>query len=260
MARPSLLPGSYVTLYIGDGADPEIFRPVCGLVTRGLSHQVQTRDNYRRDCDDPSAVPVRGTTATGQQWDLSGQGMMAREVYEQLKNTVGRTVSWRYSFDEPADDVVIGGSWGGRGMLTQLQVTGADGDDVMVDIAVASSGKWEWLETHLSLSGYAQGGMVMVAAMTIVQPSIMGGTIYSQLAMTATMLLIDPVVLAGVAASTTTMSGVISDGIPVVSHITMTIPTSGAEPLGEFFDTMPSANLLSATLSVGSPVQIRYIA
>lgn len=145
MAQPKILRGTYITLFQGDGATPtELFTPICGINTRTMTEQVQTSDVFTRDCADPEDVPVRNVIATGRQWDLSGAGQMDRNSYENLKNKVGKTGNWRFEIGEPAADKVFGGYWEGPGMLTQLQITGADGDFVSIDVTIASDGEWDW--------------------------------------------------------------------------------------------------------------------
>lgn len=142
MARPDIVRGTYVNILMGDGAGPEVFTPICGLTTRTFTHQVNTSDAFIRDCADPEDIPAREINPTGEQWDLAGNGWLNRADLEDVNAAVGTIKNYRFEIGEPAADQVYGGYWFGEAMLTQLQITGDDGDFAQVDLAFASNGVW----------------------------------------------------------------------------------------------------------------------
>lgn len=142
MARPKIVRGTYVNILMGNGAGPEVFSPICGLTTRSFTHQVNTSDNFVRDCADPEDIPVREIIATGEQWDITGSGLVDRNNLEEVLAAVKAIKNYRFEIGEPATDEVYGGYWGGPAMLTQLSVTGADEEFVTVEMTIASSGVW----------------------------------------------------------------------------------------------------------------------
>ncbi|MBI1179103.1 MAG: hypothetical protein GC201_00995 [Alphaproteobacteria bacterium] len=146
MPLPDIVKGTYVNILMGDGADPEVFTPICGLNTRGFTEQVNTSDKFIRDCADPEYVPIRRLIASGKQWDITGSGWMNRSQLAMINAAVGVTKNYRFEIGEPADDQVYGGYYGGPAMLTSKAITGADDDDVTIDLTLASDGAWIFTE------------------------------------------------------------------------------------------------------------------
>lgn len=138
--QPATLRGTYVNILIGDGAEPEVFAPICGLNTRSFTHQINTNDDFIPDCTDPEDVPTRELTTTGEQWDVSGSGLLDRNNLADLQAAVGVRKNYRFELAEPASDAVYGGYYAGTFVLTNLQITGGNDNKVSVDLAFASDG------------------------------------------------------------------------------------------------------------------------
>ena len=144
MARPAIVKGSYVDLLVGDGATPQVFTAVCGLTTRSFTHQVNTSDQFVRDCADPEDVPHRRLTVTGEQWDLAGEGLYNRAQAALIRGAVGTTRTYRFVVSEPSGETVEDGFYEGPAMLTNLQLGGSDGEFGSVSLQIASDGGWTW--------------------------------------------------------------------------------------------------------------------
>lgn len=144
MAQPDIIRGTYFSLMLGDGQASETFSALCGITTRTFTHQANTNDQFTRDCADPENVPVRNIIVTGEQWDLSGEGVLNRDNLADLQAAHGTTRNWRYLFTEPADDLVFQGYYGGPGVLTNMQITSADENFANLSISIASDGAWGW--------------------------------------------------------------------------------------------------------------------
>jgi Phage tail tube protein len=144
MARPAIVKGTYVDILVGNGATPEVFTAVCGLTTRSFTHQVNTSDQFVRDCADPEDVPHRRLTVTGEQWDLSGEGLYNRAQAAVIRAAVGVTRNYRFVVSEPAGETVEDGFYEGPAMLTNLQLGGSDGEFGSISVQVASDGGWAW--------------------------------------------------------------------------------------------------------------------
>jgi len=146
MAVPAIIKGTYIAILMGNGAQPEVFAPICGLTAKGFTAQTNTSDDFIRDCADPEDIPSRYVTATGRQWDLSGSGLVDRNGLEALIAAQGDLKNYRYVIGEPTAEEVYSGYWAGRGMLTNLQFGGPDEGKATVDITIVSDGLWEWNE------------------------------------------------------------------------------------------------------------------
>lgn len=144
MAQPDIIRGTYFSLMRGDGAGPEVFTALCGITTRSFTGQVNTNDQFTRDCADPENVPVRRVIATGKQFDLSGEGVLNRAFLADLWAELGDISNWRLVFTEPADDLVYQGYWQGAFMLSNFQVTAEDENFAQISIQLVSDGDVEF--------------------------------------------------------------------------------------------------------------------
>lgn len=143
MARPKILRGTYVNILMGDGSPTtELFTPICGLTSRSFTHQVNTSDTFTRDCALPEDVPVRELISTGEQWDMSGSGLVDRNNLDTVIAAVTLIKNYRFELGQPATDLVYGGHFAGPAMLTQFSITGEDEGFVQVELTLASSGVW----------------------------------------------------------------------------------------------------------------------
>lgn len=152
MSEPQILDGTYVTVAVELTADSGVFTPLCGIVTRSLAQQINTRDRFIRDCTVPGSVPIRRVIATGSQWSLSGGGLVNRDqfadirgVYADAKQNVRK--NFRFIFDEPTDDTVVGfaGYFEGSGLMTQMNINGNDDDDSGLDLTIEGDGDLAWV-------------------------------------------------------------------------------------------------------------------
>lgn len=147
MALPDILKDGYVTIAMGNGATPtEVFTAICGLTQRTFTHQVNTADRFIRDCTDPEDVPIRRLQLTGEQWQLSGSGLLARESLEAVQAAVKVTKNYRFILGEPATDEVYGGHYQGPAVLTSLTIGATEGEFVSVEMTFASDGAWTFTE------------------------------------------------------------------------------------------------------------------
>lgn len=149
MAVPTIVKGGYVDILLGDGnvdPGPETFSPICGLTTRQLTQQVNTNDVFVPDCADPEFVPVRRLVPTGRQWDISGDGLLNLDNWEDLNGEVGVTSNYRFVVARPAGSTDGIGYFAGPAMVTNMQIGGTTGDGqfATVSLAIASDGEWTY--------------------------------------------------------------------------------------------------------------------
>lgn len=144
MALPEIVRGTYIDILIGDGADPELFVPICGLTARSFTEQVNTNDVFVPDCADPEDVPIRRLVPTGKQWDLSGDGLFNLAQEALIRAASGVTKNYRFRIGRPAGSIVGTGYWQGPAMLTNIQLGGntGGGEFGSLSVAIASDGEW----------------------------------------------------------------------------------------------------------------------
>jgi hypothetical protein len=145
MAQPKIIRGTYFSLMLGGGGSPETFLALCGITTRTFAHKNNTSDTFTRDCADPENVPVRNLIVTGEQWDLTGSGVLNRDnLATIIAADDGLTHNFRFLFTEPTGDLVLQGYWAGPGIITDLTVNGDDGGFANISLSIASDGAWTW--------------------------------------------------------------------------------------------------------------------
>ncbi len=148
MAQPEIVKGTYIDISIGDGADPEVFTPICGITAKTFTHQVNTNDTFVPDCADPEDVPTRRLVPTGEQWDLSGEGLFNLAQHTVVRNATGVTKNYRFVIGRPAGSVVGAGYYEGPAILTNRQMGGSSGSGEFgsINLTMASDGDWTWVD------------------------------------------------------------------------------------------------------------------
>ncbi len=146
MAQPDIVKGTYIDILMGDGDDPEVFTPICGLTTRSFTHQINTNDTFVPDCADPEDVPKRRLVPTGEQWDLAGDGLYNLAQEAEIRAAMGVTKNYRFRIRRPAGSIVGTGWWEGPAMLTNTQLNGnsGNGEFGQLSLQIASDGEWVW--------------------------------------------------------------------------------------------------------------------
>lgn len=147
MAQPDIIRGTYFVLAMGDGATPtELFTALCGITTRSFTDQVNTSDQFTRDCDDPEDIPIRRLITTGRQWSLSGEGSLNRANIESIINAHGVTKNYRFYWTEPSDDEVFQGYFEGPAKIVNRTITGGDEEFATMSLQLESDGLWDFTE------------------------------------------------------------------------------------------------------------------
>jgi hypothetical protein len=130
---------------MGDGGSPtEVFTGLCGITTRSFTDQVNTSDQFTRDCDNPEDRPIRRLITTGQQWSLKGEGSLNRAQLAMVQAAQGVTKNYRFFFTEPSDDEVFQGYYEGPAMQINLTITGGDAEFATISLSYESDGQWTW--------------------------------------------------------------------------------------------------------------------
>jgi predicted secreted protein len=143
MAKPTTLSAAKLSIWVGDGASPEVFAAPCGLTTRGINFSKNTNEVSVPDCDDPDAPAWVERVARDLQAGVTGSGVLALEALD----------TWWNFFKNPdaqncrivLDDAAAG-RWNGAFQCTGFNVTGSLGDKVQVELTLASDGEVTWTD------------------------------------------------------------------------------------------------------------------
>lgn len=151
MAQPTVLSFGKGLVFMGDGADPEVFAKICGFNSISLQVEKDTNDVTIPDCDDPDAPAWRATDVLSIAWTAEFQGIMAKEAEPLLWAAINsgvavnirlRLVGFGSGTGTPdlqfAGAAHIGGAISGeRGNKYQISVT-ATGDGALTRSMVAA--------------------------------------------------------------------------------------------------------------------------
>jgi hypothetical protein len=145
MSQPDIIRGTYFVLAMGDGGSPtEVFTGLCGITTRSFTDQINTSDQFTRDCDLPEDVPIRRLITTGRQWSLSGEGSLNRAQLAMILAAQGLTKNYRFFYTEPSDDEVFQGYFEGPAKLVNIAITGGDNEFATLSLKFESDGQWDF--------------------------------------------------------------------------------------------------------------------
>jgi len=147
---PQRLKGGYISVLVGDGANPEVYTKICGATSKGFTYQKNTTDDVLDPCDDPEAIPSRVLQVTGRQWDIALNIVYNRTQAALIRDLMASSDSsnFRFEFSEPVgSDAVDAGYWFGKAQVTNFQVTG-EGNAAYASgtMAIASDGEWIWVD------------------------------------------------------------------------------------------------------------------
>jgi len=154
---PARLKGAYVSVLVGNGANPEVFTKLCGATSRAFTVQKNTTDDNLDPCDDPEAIPSRVLQVTGMQWDMALNIIYNRTQAALIRDLATRSTSsnFRFEFDEAGTTGAVqngggtidAGYWAGAGQVTNFQVTGEGNATYATGtLAIASDGPFEWID------------------------------------------------------------------------------------------------------------------
>ena len=141
MAKPTTDSFSSFKVYLGDGADPEVFSAPCGFVSKSLSLDAASSDTLIPDCDNPEDPAWTESGITSKSATVQGNGVMAEESYE----------TWRAWWDSGLDKTVRVeknlGYWEGPAIclnLTESVALGSDGNKIQLSVNIKNSSAWTW--------------------------------------------------------------------------------------------------------------------
>lgn len=143
MAYSDKVKSTRVYIYRGDGADPEVFLPMCGLTTKGFQQTRATSDTVDWDCDDPDAPPITVRDAGATDWTITGSGLLHRPLLPLVQADFDETdpSNYRFAFNDAGTaGTPIDGYYQGPGFITDLNIGAANGEYVNIDITISAAG------------------------------------------------------------------------------------------------------------------------
>jgi len=142
MAYTDKLKSTRVAIMMGNGATPEVFSPMCGITTKGFQQTRATSDTVDWDCADPDATPITVRDVGATDWTISGSGLLHRPLLADVQEAFdsSEATNYRFMFDEVTGSEVIDGFYEGPGIITDLNITGTNGEYVQVSLTISAAG------------------------------------------------------------------------------------------------------------------------
>lgn len=135
MAQPQLSGARELLLYMEDLDTPATYVFACGINSKSLNGTLNNTETPIQDCDDPTALPVRRVTANYFAEEVSGTGVLAREIFPDFEEVykTGESHNWRVG--------IIGfGYWQGPFLMTARNVGGETEGFITLELTLASDG------------------------------------------------------------------------------------------------------------------------
>lgn len=147
---PKRLKGGYISVLIGDGADPETFTKLCGASSKTFTIQKNTTDDNLDPCDDPEAIPSRVLQVTGKQASMALNITYNRTQAELIRSLIltSDSSTMRFEFTEPTNDSgTDGGYWEGLFQVTSLETTaGGNAEYAQGTLQIENDGDFYWVD------------------------------------------------------------------------------------------------------------------
>lgn len=96
MTLATVVPGGYLNVLVGNGANPEVFSLLCGITTNALQRTVNTATVAVPDCDDPEAILESVTSPVSLDTTISGSGLMNPDNISLIEGLIGTTSNYRF--------------------------------------------------------------------------------------------------------------------------------------------------------------------
>jgi hypothetical protein len=147
MARPTTFPFKDFIVQLGDGGAPETFAKPCGLTSQGISFTKETNETTVPDCDDPDLAAATERAVVSTSATFSGEGILAAEALPDWWAFYELNGSRNVKFE-----LVGGGTWTGKMILSTFNPTAALGEKVSVSVEMVSDGPVTFVPTPLQAS------------------------------------------------------------------------------------------------------------
>lgn len=144
MAKPTTLKWSKLSIWPGDGADPEDFTAkVCGLNSKGISFSSDVAESNIPDCTDPDLASWTERVVRALSAGVTGSGLLAEETFAFWRD-------WALSTNPKNVRIVIDlattpGYFHGSFVLTAFEISGSEADGkIGVSLTLSSDGPVGW--------------------------------------------------------------------------------------------------------------------
>ncbi|MFK4794668.1 phage tail tube protein [Sphingobium sp. ZW T5_29] len=138
MAYTDKLKSTQIAIMMGDGAEPEVFSPMCGLNQKQFQQTRATSDTVDWDCTDPDAIPITVRDVGAADWNLTGSGLLHRPLLPLVQAAFdsAEPTNYRWAYM----DTVIDGYHQGPGIITDFTEGATNGEYVQINLTISAAG------------------------------------------------------------------------------------------------------------------------
>lgn len=133
-------------LETGDGEDPEVFNPMCGLTSRGIQFSSNTNKTTLPDCDPTVVSGWEGVNVVSKGATMPGSGVAPmdkkNELFSWWKSASGKNCKLKVVKPLAAG----GGHWLGLWVMTALDFTAEEGGFVNFSYTLEADGEVTWVD------------------------------------------------------------------------------------------------------------------
>ncbi len=140
MAAPKTASFGKFLVYIARPSAPDTWLAPCGFTSRAFRRTKDTTDTVVPDCDDPDLPADIERVVKSKSWQVTGEGVGAADAQAIWDEFFDDGDAWpiKIEFAWPSPTGTI--AYTGAGHLTQLEMTGAQGDKVKQSVTIVSDG------------------------------------------------------------------------------------------------------------------------
>jgi len=147
MAKPTVLKGGKVLVYLGNNADPIVYTAPCGFTSRSLSFSKSLNEMQLPDCDDPDAPDWTERDVSALSMSVSGTGVVAESAIETWINAFNSTGALNVKVECIFPSKKI--TYTGKMHLESFEITAPNGQTADVNVSMQSSGEITSLVTPI---------------------------------------------------------------------------------------------------------------
>jgi hypothetical protein len=128
-------------LLIGNGAEPEVFAPLCGFTSLNLTVNIETSSTNIPDCEDPDLPAWLASDEVSKQMVLGGQGVLDTDAVQIEEDWIleGGEKNFRWLREGSAANG--GGYWSAPGILSTYEQTGERGQRWNRNVGITLNGR-----------------------------------------------------------------------------------------------------------------------
>jgi predicted secreted protein len=138
----------FAIIKMGDGAEPEVFKILCGIQDVTINETANTQDRFVRDCTKPGEVPYRKSKLTGRQLDVSGTGLTDTVSLPSVRAALGNLGNFKIELyrDDGTDAGVLLGTYTGEFRMTAANINAPRDNTSSFQVNLISNGSWSYAD------------------------------------------------------------------------------------------------------------------